>query len=74
MMNPLIGHVLGRIGGHKYPCRQMESTMAFFADITFLEVCATLLTIGLAERALLAYAPDDMVGPNGWLLRVSAED
>lgn len=48
--------------------------MTFFADITFLEVCGTLLTIGLAERLLLAYAPEDMVGPNGWLLRVTAQD
>ncbi len=48
--------------------------MALFADITFLEVCMALLTVGLAERALLAYAPIEMVGPEGWLIKADVEE
>ncbi len=48
--------------------------MSVFADITFFEVCMTLLTVGLIERALLAYAPLEMVGPNGWLIKSDIEE
>ncbi|WP_373635603.1 hypothetical protein [Yoonia sp. SS1-5] len=43
--------------------------MSLFADITFVEVCMALLTVGVAERALLAFAPIEMVGPDGWLIK-----
>ncbi len=43
--------------------------MTFLAQITFFEISMALLFVGFAERVLLGYAPDDMVGPNGWLLR-----
>ncbi len=43
--------------------------MALFTEITFLEVSMALLTLGLIERALLRFAPDEMVGPDGWLLQ-----
>lgn len=48
--------------------------MSFFADITLLEVCMAVLTVGLIERALLAYAPIEMVGPNGWLIKGDVEE
>lgn len=48
--------------------------MALFTDVTFLEVCMALLTVGIAERALLAYAPIEMVGPNGWLIKAEVEE
>lgn len=43
--------------------------MSVLADITFFEVCMTLVTIGMAERLLLTFAPIAMVGPDGWLLQ-----
>ncbi|WP_296423903.1 hypothetical protein [Yoonia sp.] len=48
--------------------------MSIFTDITFFEVCMALVTVGMAERALLAYAPIKMVGPNGWLIRADIEE
>ena len=48
--------------------------MSLFAGITFYEVSIALLTIGLAERLLLAYAPIEMVGPEGWLLRADIQE
>ncbi|WP_322891350.1 MULTISPECIES: hypothetical protein [unclassified Yoonia] len=48
--------------------------MSLIASITFYEVCMALLTIGLAERILLGYAPATMVGRNGWLIRGEIEE
>ncbi|WP_439155448.1 hypothetical protein [Yoonia sp.] len=48
--------------------------MSFLVNITFFEVCMALVTIAVAERALLAFAPIDMVGPNGWLFRGDVEE
>ena len=48
--------------------------MSVLADITYFEVCMALLTVGFAERALLAFAPIEMVGPNGWLIRGDVEE
>ena len=48
--------------------------MSLFADVTFYEVCMALLTVGLIERALLAYAPIEMVGPKGWLFKGDVEE
>ncbi len=48
--------------------------MSLLASITFYEVCMALLTIGMAERILLGYAPATMVGRNGWLLRGEIEE
>ncbi|MFG5383321.1 MULTISPECIES: hypothetical protein [unclassified Yoonia] len=48
--------------------------MSIFADITFFEVCMALLTVGVAERALLAYAPIEMVGPQGWLIKADVQE
>jgi len=45
-----------------------------FEHISFFEISMALLFIGLAERVLLSYAPEEMVGPNGWLLRSSDAD
>jgi len=42
--------------------------MTLFADVTFLEICLALLTVGVAER-FVAYLPENMVGPQGWLLQ-----
>lgn len=43
--------------------------MFLFAGITYYEVCMALLMVGMTERVLLAYAPVEMVGPNGWLIK-----
>ena len=48
--------------------------MSMFTDITFFEVCMALVTVAVTERALLAYAPIEMVGPNGWLFRGDVEE
>ena len=48
--------------------------MELFTSISFFEVAMALLFVGMAERLLLAYAPIDMVGPNGWLLRGDIEE
>jgi hypothetical protein len=48
--------------------------MSLFAGITFYEVCMALLVVGLAERMLLAYAPVEMVGRNGWLINGDVEE
>ena len=43
--------------------------MSLIVGITFFEVCMALLMVGLTERVLLAYAPAEMVGRNGWLIK-----
>ncbi|SFR43502.1 hypothetical protein SAMN04488005_1915 [Yoonia tamlensis] len=43
--------------------------MSLFSGITVYEVSMALIMVGLAERVLLAYAPIEMVGPNGWLIK-----
>ncbi|MEO1639996.1 MAG: hypothetical protein AAFU41_12215 [Pseudomonadota bacterium] len=48
--------------------------MSLFANITFFEVSMALLFIGMTERVLLAYAPAEMVGRNGWLFRGEIEE
>ncbi|MEL6839168.1 MAG: hypothetical protein AAFP85_07730 [Pseudomonadota bacterium] len=48
--------------------------MSLFAGITFYEVCMALLMVGMAERVLLAYAPVEMVGRNGWLIKGDIEE
>lgn len=48
--------------------------MSAIASITFFEICMALVTIGLAERVLLGYAPASMVGRNGWLMRGDIEE
>ncbi len=48
--------------------------MSLFTNITFFEVSLALLFIGMAERLLLGYAPVEMVGRNGWLIRGEIEE
>ncbi len=48
--------------------------MSLFLGITFYEVCMALLMVGMTERVLLAYAPVEMVGPNGWLFKGDVEE
>lgn len=48
--------------------------MSLFHSITFYEVSMALIMVGLAERVLLAYAPLDMVGPNGWLIKANIQE
>lgn len=43
--------------------------MSLFTSISFFEVTMALLFVGMAERLLLAYAPKEMVGAEGWLIR-----
>ena len=48
--------------------------MAFFESISFFDVAMALLFVGMAERVLLALAPTNMVGPDGWLIRNEIEE
>ena len=48
--------------------------MSAIASITFFDICMALVTICLAERVLLGYAPASMVGRNGWLMRGDIEE
>ena len=43
-----------------------------FHDITFAQVCMTLITLAVAERAILPLLPESLVGPNGLLLKTEA--
>jgi hypothetical protein len=43
-------------------------------SISFFDVSMALLFVGIAERLLLAYAPIEMVGRNGWLIRGNIEE
>jgi len=45
--------------------------MTFFADITFVQVCLTVITIAAAERAVLPFLPETLVGPKGLLLKTA---
>jgi hypothetical protein len=51
-----------------------ERNMSLVTSITFYEVCMALVLVGLAERVLLAYAPVEMVGRNGWLIKGDVEE
>ncbi len=48
--------------------------MSIFANISFFEVSMALVFVGMAERLLLAYAPAEMVGRDGWLIRGEIEE
>ncbi len=43
--------------------------MSVLTSISFFDVSMALLFVGIAERLLLAYAPIEMVGREGWLIR-----
>ncbi len=43
--------------------------MSLLMDISFFEVGMALLFVGAAEHILLGYAPVEMVGSKGWLIR-----
>lgn len=43
--------------------------MSLFTNVTFFEVSMALIFVGMAERLLLGYAPVEMVGAKGWLIR-----
>ena len=43
--------------------------MQLFADISFMEICLTLVTLAVAERLMVRYLPESLVGPNGLLLK-----
>ena len=45
--------------------------MTMFADITFLEVAMTLMALGAVERFVLPILPEDVVGPEGWLVKTA---
>ena len=42
--------------------------MTLLTDVTFMNLCLALVAVGIVER-LVAYLPEDMVGPEGWLLQ-----
>ena len=42
--------------------------MTLLADISFFEITMALVTVGVIER-LVAFLPEEMVGPEGWLLQ-----
>ena len=45
--------------------------MTMFAEITFIEVAMTLVAIGAFERFIMPLMPEDVVGPEGWLLKTA---
>lgn len=46
--------------------------MSIFADVTFMEICLSLLTLAVAERCVVPFLPDSLVGPNGLLLKTES--
>jgi len=46
--------------------------MSFIANISFLDVCTALVLVAVAERLIMQYAPDELVGPDGWLLKTDS--
>jgi hypothetical protein len=46
--------------------------MFLIENISFLDVCLTLITLAVAERAIVRYLPEDIVGPDGWLLKTGS--
>ncbi len=48
--------------------------MSLFTNVTFFDVAMALVFVGMAERLLLGYAPAEMVGSKGWLLRGDIEE
>lgn len=46
--------------------------MLFIENISFLDVCLAMVAIAVAERFIMQYAPDTMVGPDGWLLKTDS--
>ncbi|SMY08710.1 hypothetical protein [Flavimaricola marinus] len=49
----------------------MMTLTALLNDISFFEVCASLLVVGCVEQ-IFVRLPEDMVGPGGWLLDTGA--
>jgi hypothetical protein len=45
--------------------------MSLFTEITFDQICLTLVTLAVAERAIMPLLPETLVGPKGWLLKTS---
>lgn len=43
----------------------MSILSTVMAEITFFEICAALLVVGVAERAMLRYAPDTWLKATG---------
>jgi len=48
--------------------------MSLLTSISFFDVSMALLFVGIAERLILAYAPLEMVGRDGWLIRCNIEE
>ena len=46
--------------------------MSLFAEITFMEISLTLVILAVAERLMLRYLPDTLVGPQGLLIRTKS--
>ena len=45
--------------------------MTLFTDITFAQVCLAVIAVAVAERTIMPYLPQTLVGPNGLLLKTS---
>jgi hypothetical protein len=45
----------------------MSIIPALLSDVTFTEVCLSLVVLGVIER-IMVRLPEEMVGPGGWLL------
>ncbi|MDC1398978.1 hypothetical protein N8306_00455 [Yoonia sp.] len=48
--------------------------MSLLTSISFFDVSMALLFVGIAERLILTYAPLEMVGRDGWLIRCDIEE
>ena len=40
--------------------------MTLFTDVTFAQVCMSLIAVGVIERLVLRFAPHDLLEPMGF--------
>jgi uncharacterized membrane protein YqhA len=59
----------GRTTHSKLQQHQGVLIMTMFADITFIEVALALVALGSFERFVMPLMPEEMVGPDGWLVK-----
>jgi hypothetical protein len=50
-----------------------ETMMEFLKNITFDQVACSLFIFALVRTLLVAYVPDNLIGPGGWLIDTEKE-
>lgn len=48
--------------------------MTLLSQITFFEVAMSLMAVGAIDELMRRYAPETLVGPNGWLIETNDAD